>query len=201
MGRRNDHTREQLKEMAIAAAEQIIAEEGYMALSTRRVAKQIGYTVGSLYMVFANLDDLVLTVNGRTLESLYQKIVVDLRQISDPSAALHQIAQSYVVFATENMPRWSLIYMHHLGEGSDMSEEYLQKIRQLFGIIGQYTQYLPGLSPDANIEQLSRLLWGSVHGVVALALDRKLSIATDASPPLSESVRVLVSAILNGLTR
>ena len=48
MGRRNDHTREQLREMVLSAAELLIVREGMAGFSMRKVARAIGYTVGQL---------------------------------------------------------------------------------------------------------------------------------------------------------
>lgn len=74
MGRRNEHTREELREIALQAAEQLVAEHGLAGLSTRKVVGRIGYTVGSLYMVFRNLDDLIAQMNERTLETLQARL-------------------------------------------------------------------------------------------------------------------------------
>ena len=63
MGRRNEHSRAELREIALQAAEHLVAEGGLAALSTRKVAAHIGYTVGSLYLVFHNLDDLIIQMN------------------------------------------------------------------------------------------------------------------------------------------
>ena len=68
MGRRNEHTRDELREIGLRAAEELVAAHGLAGLSARKVAARIGYTVGSLYMVFRNLDDLIAQMNERTLE-------------------------------------------------------------------------------------------------------------------------------------
>lgn len=57
--------------MALAAAGGILDRDGYGALSTRKVAAKIGYTVGSLYFIFRNLDDLILQLNARTLDEMH----------------------------------------------------------------------------------------------------------------------------------
>ena len=44
MARRSDHTREQLHRMALAAARAIVTKEGLRGLSTRRIAKKLGYS-------------------------------------------------------------------------------------------------------------------------------------------------------------
>ena len=59
MARRSDHSREELREMALAATEEIIDQQGLAGLTARKVAAGIGYTVGTLYLVFRNLDDLI----------------------------------------------------------------------------------------------------------------------------------------------
>ena len=70
MGRRNEHSREELQEMAISAAEAIIASEAARGLTARKVAGQLGYSAGSLGMMFNGLDELILHVNSRTLGRL-----------------------------------------------------------------------------------------------------------------------------------
>ena len=80
MARRSDHSREELREMALSAAEQIVVEQGYEGLSARKVASAIGYTVGTLYLVFENIDDLILNINARTLDRLHAKMTASQAQ-------------------------------------------------------------------------------------------------------------------------
>ena len=80
MARRSDHSREEIKEMALVAAEKMILANGKDGLSARKVAQEIGYTVGTLYLVFKNLDELILHVNGRTLDRLFEKMTADQKK-------------------------------------------------------------------------------------------------------------------------
>ena len=48
MARRSEHSLEQIKEMVLNAAETIIIEDGAQALTVRKVALEIGYTVGNI---------------------------------------------------------------------------------------------------------------------------------------------------------
>ena len=67
-----DHSREQLREMALAAAREIVALDGLCGLTTRKVAARIGYTVGTIYNLFDDLDHLIVQMNGQTLDELYR---------------------------------------------------------------------------------------------------------------------------------
>jgi len=60
MGRRSDHTPEQLQDLVLSAARGILADEGLRGLSARRLAARIGYSVGTLYNVYENVDEIVL---------------------------------------------------------------------------------------------------------------------------------------------
>ena len=71
MARRSDHSREQLRRLALDSARQITAEEGLRGLKARRVAREIGYTIGTIYNVFEDLDDLIVQMNAETLGALY----------------------------------------------------------------------------------------------------------------------------------
>ena len=70
MARRNEHSLIELKAIVLNAAETIITEEGFAALTIRKIAMEMGYTVGSIYMVFASRAELILHINARTLETV-----------------------------------------------------------------------------------------------------------------------------------
>ena len=70
MARRSDHTREELKELAIAAGQKVISDEGFCKFSARKVAKEMGYTVGTLYNIFGDYNDIVLHINFATLDDM-----------------------------------------------------------------------------------------------------------------------------------
>ena len=116
MARRSDHSREELREMVLAAAEQIVVEQGYEGLSARKVATAIGYTVGTLYPVIENLDDLILHINARTLDRLHACMTVSQAQCGDASDCLLQLGQVYIRFADEEPHRRAMVFEHRFSE-------------------------------------------------------------------------------------
>src|SRR5215472_18591366 len=54
----------------IDAAEHTISESGLAALKARDLARAAGCSVGTIYNVFAHLDELILCVGSRTLAML-----------------------------------------------------------------------------------------------------------------------------------
>lgn len=70
MARRSEHTKEQLQSIIVDMGEKIISENGLKALTARRLSQNIGYTVGTLYNKFSNLDQIILHVNAKTLDKM-----------------------------------------------------------------------------------------------------------------------------------
>lgn len=196
MARRSDHSREEIREMALEAAENIVAEHGLEGLSARKVATAIGYTVGTLYLVFENIDDLILQVNARTLDRLYARMAEAQTRARDARDWLLQLGEVYIGFAEDDPHRWSTIFEHRLGEGRELPGWYQQKIERMFGIVEEALAPLAGRRPRKEVAQAARVIWGGVHGVCILALSDRLGVAgADSVQDLTQS---LISNYLAG---
>jgi AcrR family transcriptional regulator len=177
MARRNDHSREEIREMALRAAESILDREGAAGLSTRKISGEIGYTAGSLYLVFQNLDDLITQVNARTLSQLGDCLDQAAAREKDTLGSLIELGRSYLRFAALNQGRWEQIFDHHRPSGTPLPSKYKQQVLALFGRV---ENLLAVLAPERSTPEralAARALWSGVHGVCTLALDEKLDIA------------------------
>jgi len=198
MARRSDHSREELHEMALAAAEKIVAEQGLEGLSARKVAAEIGYTVGTLYLVFENIDDLILQVNARTLDRLHARMNEVHNRSSDPRDYLVQLGQVYIRFADEDPHRWAMVFEHRLAEDRVVPAWYQEKVSRMFAMVEEGLEPLAGQRPPEEITQAARALWGGVHGICILALSETLGVAgVDSVQKLTQS---LISNYLKGFT-
>ncbi len=196
MARRSDHSREEIREMALNAAEQLVMEHGYEYLSARKVASAIGYTVGTLYLVFDNLDDLITQVNGHTLDRLYQRMVDDQVPCPDAHDCLLQLGQTYIQFAIDDPHRWSMVFDHRNTEANSIPDWYQTKIARMFTLVEEGLKPLASHRSADDIDQATRALWGGVHGICILALTDNLGIAgVDSAQDLTRS---LMSNYLKG---
>ena len=79
--------------MILTTAQTIVETHGLEALTARNIAKEIGYSVGTLYNLFANLDDIIIHLNGRTLDRLYAALA-DARRKGSPEADLKALSHA-----------------------------------------------------------------------------------------------------------
>jgi AcrR family transcriptional regulator len=198
MARRSDHSREELREMAITAAEQIVVEQGYEGLSARKVAAAIGYTVGTLYLVFENLDDLILHINARTLDRLHANMNASQTRCKDASDCLLQLGQVYIRFADDDPHRWAMVFEHRFSEDQVVPAWYQEKIARMFALVEEGLEPLAGQHTREAITQASRALWGGVHGICILALNDNLGVTGVDS--VQDLTRTLITNYLKGFT-
>jgi AcrR family transcriptional regulator len=180
MGRRNEHSRDELKDLALRAAADIVGESGAAALSMREVARRIGYTVGALYIVFENLDDLIVHLNERTVVELRAALERIRGRANQPAQNLRLLVAAYLGFALLNTSRWRLVFEHRLPEGQRAPPTYAGHTAAIFALIAQRLRE-SGAGEGESTDELATALWGGVHGICMLAVTGKLQVATQAS--------------------
>ncbi len=189
MARRSQYSREELKERALVAAEKIVAEQGSEALSTRKIAACIGYTAGSLYLVFDNLDDLILQLNARTLTRLYQDLCATARQATSPEQTILALGMTYYGFACRHANLWRLLFEHHLPDDQPLPDWFRGRVAELFSLVEEQLKRMSPGSERKEIARSARALWGGVHGIVVLSLTGKLDVAgVDEAKQLIQSL-------------
>lgn len=196
MARRGDHSRDEIHKMALDAAEAIVAADGYKGLSARKVAAAIGYTVGTLYLVFENLDDLVLQVNGRTLDSLLEWLAVRRRKGRDARDQLLALADAYIAYAEAETPRWNMLFEYVKENGNALPDWYQAKLSKVFGLVETALKPLADHRSASEVEQASRVLWASVHGICTLKIRHRMDLAGGQSTV--EMAQMLVDNFLRG---
>ncbi|MCB1505399.1 MAG: TetR/AcrR family transcriptional regulator [Hyphomicrobiaceae bacterium] len=196
MGRRSVHTPEELREHILNTATELISTSGLTGLSAREVARRIGYSAGTIYNVFKNLDDLILTIEERMLDELDASLN-ELPHDPDPRKNLLQLAEAYLAFTHKNPLRWNLLFEHHLPQGMDVPAQYQAKLDGLLSRIENALQPIANTSDEAELKRRARVLWAGVHGITSLSTAGKLSsVTTETAAPL---VRDLVQTYIDGL--
>lgn len=191
--------RNKLRSSILEVGRGLIATEGLSSIQARKIATEADCSVGSIYNVFEDLDDLIIALNMLTLDELgssLQKAHEEARQ-QDTHDRLLALAYAYFTFASEHQKPWRAIFEHQLPEGRATPPEYRDDQDKLFALVEEI------LAKDlAEVEQrksAARALFASVHGIVSLSLDRKLG---EFEPVATRrQIEFLVSCAARGLQR
>ncbi|PCD04297.1 TetR family transcriptional regulator [Sphingomonas spermidinifaciens] len=161
MGRRSDHSREELHALILQAGEALMAETGLAGFSAREVAKRVGYTIGTVHNVFGNVDGLVMAINTQTFAIWAEALRARLADAeSDRIAAL---VRAYFAFARANPLRWSAIYEHRVAADAIPADQAAVR-GELTGIVVGEVAAALGRVPDEAVGTLARSLVATVHG-------------------------------------
>ncbi|MDY6920351.1 MAG: TetR/AcrR family transcriptional regulator [Pseudomonadota bacterium] len=182
MARRNDHSREEIQGMAIDATRTLISSQGLEGVSARKIAQQIGYTVGTLYQNFDNIHELILHANAFSLTQLLRELEAAYRSEPRPRERVVRIAETYLRFGQQHEKQWSAIFRHTLPRDFLMPDWYQARIDALFAVIENAVRELAPRRQKQQIQLASRTLWSSVHGICMLNIGDKLYSDQIATP-------------------
>lgn len=176
MARRKDHTREELTNLAVQCGREIVIAEGPSALSARNVAKLMGYTPGTLYNIFENIDELAAAINASSLTNFAETLRDILRDNAKPKKRLTKIAQAYLDFQEQEPHLWTLLFATPI---EHKSESYRTAIHLVFD---QVTEVMLPMSKSSKIaRQNAKILWSTLHGICLLQSSGKLDVS-EADP-------------------
>lgn len=184
-----------LRAELLAAAERQIETRGLAHLRARDLANQASCSLGAIYNVFTDLDELILAVNANTLTAIDREMTAV--EDSDPLQRLTALANAYLTYAVRNRLRWEALFSHRMPAEAIVPAWFQDIQNAAFSRIeGPLALLRPDL-PDAARYLLGRSIFAAVHGMVTLGLDRR--VAPMDLPALRSQIALVVSAIVRGL--
>lgn len=195
MGRRSQHTPDELKQLILGAARSIIDQSGFDGLSAREIAREIGYAPGTLYNMFRNIDEILLKVETRVLDELDGRVASAMNGHNDLEA-IRNFGRAHVEFAYQTPKLWQLIQRHHPQQVQEARDWYLER---LYAPVARIEPLLGRVTGTTDIDEQgrnARLLWSAVHGVLNVATTAKFG--TLPMPTTLTMVDALTDRLVTG---
>ncbi|MEE9387314.1 MAG: TetR-like C-terminal domain-containing protein [Paracoccaceae bacterium] len=167
----------ELAEKLMHAAEQQIIMSGLRSVKARDLARQVGCSVGAIYNVYDDLNALVMAVNGRTFSQIDVVVTASLtgNQGRGPNERLILMSNAYLSFAADNTNLWRALFDLDMSSDGPVPEWYLAALAGLFANIAKpLSELFPDMQP-AELDLMTRGLFSSVHGIVLLGLENRIS--------------------------
>lgn len=198
MGRRSVNTPEELRSKILAASRDIIDQDGFAALSAREIARRIGYTAGTLYNIFENIDEIVRALQSELLDGLADH----LDRAAGPDGTRTDIAgllSEYTTFAVARHRMWAVLSEHYQISGDPGSTPLNQSLDRILGTLSRALQPLIPSAPPEGLERHVLTLWASVHGIASLATSGRVPALSHETA--QKLVNCLSSTYAAGLPR
>ena len=173
--------RNEQRERLIGCAEAAIAAHGLPGLRARELATCTGVSLGAIYNLVEDLDELTLLVGQRTMGRLDAALLLaecagasgEGRAV-DVGAQLIAWARAYAGFAAEHHELWRALFEFRMSSPRDFPAWFAEAQMQLFA---RLEARLAPLVPSLDAERLqarARALFAAVHGIVSLGIEGKL---------------------------
>lgn len=188
---------EKLRSQILEAANQLLIETGDQeAVSIRAVADRVGVTPPSIYMHFADKNDLLFAVCEGHFNELDRAIQKAAEGVEDPLLALHRRGRAYVQFGLDNPEQYRILFMSKPAAAPDgFQEERLKGSASFDHLIEAVQQAIDAGVFEGDATQIAICLWVSVHGITSLLL----SHPNFPWPDIDETIDAVLRVAVNGL--
>lgn len=165
---------EQLREEILAAAERLLIETNdESALSVRAIAAAVGVTPPSIYLHFADRNDLVFEVCERQAEEVDRVMEEAAAQGGDPWDRIRRRGWAYLRWGLDNPEHYRILMM---SRPSSTPERFVDQrladttgLEAVAGDIGAASA--AGLiAPVADPVREAELFWMVIHGMVSMLI-------------------------------
>jgi AcrR family transcriptional regulator len=199
---RREQERLKVRGKILDAARKLFIQQGYDAMTMRKVAKRIQYSPTAIYFHFKDKESLLRELCAEDFQMLataFQQVAT----IEDPIERLRQTGRAYVDFAVRYPNHYRLMFMtprppdfdpDKTGKGDVQRDAYAF----LVAVVKDAMAKGAFRKEWKDAELLGQVLWAGVHGVVALQLVHAKDKWVDWRP-LDATAQAMLDALYRGV--
>ena len=179
--------KEELKSRILESAKKLFVEKGIQNVTIRKIAADIEYSVGTIYLYYTDKTDILHDLHTQGFTQLFLSMS-ELYSIDEPMDRLVHIGRKYMEFALSNPDMYDLMFTQ------EAPMEFLDKLEKKewdegkagFSLIRDTVKDCMdvGYFEGHQLESMGYLIWSAVHGMCSLYVKKRISYATDMDPNL-----------------
>ncbi|MBM3783436.1 MAG: TetR/AcrR family transcriptional regulator [Acidobacteria bacterium] len=170
---RRAREKDQLRLKILSAASELFLNEGFEAVSMRKIADRIEYAASTIYLYFKNKDELIAGICTDTFEILIERLSELEQRGLAPMEELEGGLRCYIKFGLENPHQYRLVFnnpfpddhSHEMQEANGLGLQALQFLARCIDRCRRSGDLAPG---DALSDAM--VVWMCVHGVTSVII-------------------------------
>jgi AcrR family transcriptional regulator len=191
-----DQNQEALRRTVVAAAEQILVDQGAEAVTVRRVAQQLDCSTTVIYNLFGSKDGLANELYQAGCRILHA-VLAGVTPRDQPAPYLRDLAWAYWDFAHQNPQYYTFMFSGALPQfkpDPTSIQDVATAIGLLVAVLERYRAQ--GLLITDDTAQTATMLWAALHGVIQLGFAGHLGVPTVAHAIYIRTATTLIDALL-----
>jgi AcrR family transcriptional regulator len=188
---------ERLRGQILEAAERLLVEAGdEQAVTIRDVAEAVGVTPPSVYLHFADKDELLFAISERNFAELDRVTEEAAAGSNDLLQSLALRGRAYVRFGVEHPEQYRILFMRNPAQTPQSFDFSRVGTAASFGhLLEHVTRCVEEGLIEGDPLQVSLVLWAGVHGLTSLLISKP----EVPWPPADSIIDRLCRALIYGL--
>jgi AcrR family transcriptional regulator len=193
---RKDRQKTEMREAILSAALGLFSDEGYDNVTMRKIADEIEYSVGTIYLYFKDRDEIFFELHKLGFEEFFKRQLA-VQDVKDPLQRLTEHGLAYIQFAIDQPQYYDLMFISHIPTKTIKVQQNWKSGNRTYDLLKLNISQAKeaGYFKNVDVDVAAFSLWSFVHGISSLFVrDRMMMV-----PP--EAVRPLVTGALKFLQR
>jgi len=195
---RRERERQEIRKSILSAAREIAAEEGWQAVTTRKVAERIEYSQPTIYEYFENKEAILLALLRYGYEQLVTVMQAAFAATDDPEARLLAMSEAYWDFAFRSPELYQVMHgLAGISFGRYGHPDTPVEVKESFALAREaIEQWAASKGVELpHINDLVEARRGLIHGLITLAMAGRIAGGPErARHILQESMKNLLFA-------
>ncbi len=187
-----------LKKRILEQSKLMLLEQGFKALSMRKIARESGVTATSIYLHFESKDHLLHTLMEQSIEHLSLSLEEAAAEVDSPVDKIDRIVRAYVQFASEHPMEYQVIYLVRTEEMARYPKEKFRKARRGYELLATVIQ--EGVKQgDLEVDDpliAAYSIWAQLHGITTVVMNNRLDKRIHTQEFINSSIDHILQGFL-----
>ncbi len=176
---RDIKTIKNIQERILEAALDIIIQEGFPALTMRRIASRIGMTAPNIYNYYTSKDELYISLVIKGFEMLHRELMAVYDAHENPVERGEALARAYIDFGMKHSSYYDIMFTYPTPKYDDYVGTPLEKLSEIeyrisMDIVTLAFNAVKSLlgedlaGDDEKVQMYFIAAWSMLHGMISL---------------------------------
>ena len=190
---------EKLRAQILDATTDLLVETGSEeAVSIRAVADRVGVTPPSIYMHFADKNELIFAVCEKHFAELDARIEEAGREGADALDSLRRRGRAYIQFGLDHPEHYRILFMSKPADAPEgFQEERLKRTAAFDHLVDAVREVIDEGPIEGDPVQVAVCLWSAGHGITSLLIAHPHF----PWPDIEETIDLILFTQMFGLVR
>ena len=183
---RKERQKTEMRQAILDAALKLFSDDGYDNVTMRKIADEIEYSVGTIYLYFKDRDEIFFELHKMGFEEFYKRQLT-IQNVKDPLQRLTDHGLAYIQFAIDQPQYYDLMFISRIPAKTIKKQHDWQSGHRTYDVLKLNISQArdAGYFKDVDLEVAAFSLWSFVHGIASLFVrDRMMMLPAEAIKPL-----------------